>query len=294
MNNLLKGSLLAVLLIVITNCSTDKKEPITSKSGSLRYGNVDLKYNICGSADNTVLFLHGWAINKSFWQHQVDQFCNDYNVITVDLPGFGESTSKREEFTLEAYGLDIVKLIDHLELRNLLIVGHSMSGSVMLEVAYKRPNAIKALVGIDNFKDLSLNKPDSATIAQQLQVVEVIGSDFSNIISDYASSTYVHTATGDSLRQLIVSTIASSNETIALNSLGHVLQYFKDAKLLMESGKKLYLINSLEPPTNTLILDSLNIDYSIHYIDSTMHYPMVERPLEFNKKLKLVLEDVFN
>ena len=41
--------------------------------------------------DTTLLFVHGWCINKEYWKEQSAYFCDNYKVVTLDLPGFGQS-----------------------------------------------------------------------------------------------------------------------------------------------------------------------------------------------------------
>ena len=51
----------------------------------------DVLYQDSGNPEAPALvFIHGWACNASFWRFQVPEF-EDYRVIAVDLPGFGNS-----------------------------------------------------------------------------------------------------------------------------------------------------------------------------------------------------------
>ena len=61
-----------------------------------------------GKGDLTLLFIHGWCINSSYWSSQIKYFSRQYKVIAIDLPGFGKSTSIRNEWTIEKYGEDAI------------------------------------------------------------------------------------------------------------------------------------------------------------------------------------------
>ncbi|MCB0620614.1 MAG: alpha/beta hydrolase, partial [Saprospiraceae bacterium] len=108
----------------------------------------------CGEADTTLLFIHGWNINKEYWQAQIDHFCPRYQVVAIDLPGFGKSGRNRSNWAIEVYGRDILQIIRTLELKNVVLIGHSMSGDVMLEAARQDPSAMIGLIGVDNFKEV--------------------------------------------------------------------------------------------------------------------------------------------
>src|ERR1700761_288990 len=68
------------------------------KSGEQSAGNqakkisdkgVNIAYSDTGKGDTTLLFVHGWAINRGYWSEQVKHFSSRYRVVAIDLPGFG-------------------------------------------------------------------------------------------------------------------------------------------------------------------------------------------------------------
>ena len=90
-----------------------------------------------GKGNITLFFIHGWCINSSYWSDQIKYFQKQYKAIAIDLPGFGESTSVRTEWTIAKYSEDIINMIDELDLKNVILIGHSMSGEIILETALK-------------------------------------------------------------------------------------------------------------------------------------------------------------
>jgi len=73
----------------------------------------------------------------------------------LDLPGFGQSGKTRANWTIEEFGKDVNTLIDQLELKNVILVGHSMGGDVVLEAALNNPDIV-ALIGVDTFNDAGM------------------------------------------------------------------------------------------------------------------------------------------
>lgn len=107
----------------------------------------------------TLVFLHGWLLSRSYWQPLVEQLSTDYRCLTYDLRGFGESvasvsepaiaSSKFSRYSLAAYAQDLEKLLDGLGLDQVWLLGHSLGGSIALWAAYLFPNRVKGVICIN-------------------------------------------------------------------------------------------------------------------------------------------------
>ena len=86
-----------------------------------------IQYRMEGEGDTTLLFVHGAFTNQTYWDNQVAFFSPDFKVVTLDLPGHGESGRDRTEWSVEGFGQDVVTVIRELELQNVILIGHSMS-----------------------------------------------------------------------------------------------------------------------------------------------------------------------
>lgn len=110
MNSLFRLTLL-ILTCSLTACSeteqsTNPTEDHQNKKQSIQYQDASVHYETFGKGDLTLLFIHGWCIDHTYWLEQVKSFQSEYKVVTMDLPGFGESTAKRENWTIEKYAQD--------------------------------------------------------------------------------------------------------------------------------------------------------------------------------------------
>ena len=54
-----------------------------------------------GKGDTALVFIHGWCGDREYWKHQVDAFAGDYQVVTLDVAGHGESGKDRKEWTVD-------------------------------------------------------------------------------------------------------------------------------------------------------------------------------------------------
>src|SRR5688572_1212330 len=93
----------AVMLLFA--CTQNKKEEQTTTSAGtvITTDSLKISHEVYGNGDTTLLFLHGWGINKSYWDNQVNFFSPRYKVVTVDQAGFGFSDTSRTEYTIEQY-----------------------------------------------------------------------------------------------------------------------------------------------------------------------------------------------
>ncbi|MBL4678297.1 MAG: alpha/beta hydrolase [Mucilaginibacter sp.] len=73
------------ILTVLASCQNKKGG---NSLPPVNNNDVNIAYTDSQAGDTTLLFVHGWCINKSYWQDQVNYFSKNYRVITIDLPGY--------------------------------------------------------------------------------------------------------------------------------------------------------------------------------------------------------------
>ena len=105
-------------------------------------------YDITGDG-KPVILLHGYALNSLMWEYQKNSMAENFQLITVDLRGFGKS-SCGVNWSGNAMAEDVSGLIEHLNLRNCAIVGFSMGGPVAFRLALKHPDRLTKLVMVSS------------------------------------------------------------------------------------------------------------------------------------------------
>ncbi|MCP4521747.1 MAG: alpha/beta hydrolase [Cytophagales bacterium] len=103
-----------------------------------------LSYEDLGRGDVVVL-LHGFCEDKSLWKDFEEDLSEDYRVINIDLPGFGESPLLEEEVSMAWYADVLNDLLEELAIQKVTIIGHSLGGYIGLAFAEKFPKKLKGL-----------------------------------------------------------------------------------------------------------------------------------------------------
>ena len=93
-----------------------------------------------------IVFSHGWPLNSDAWEDQMLFLAeNGYRVIAHDRRGHGKSEQSWNGNDMETYASDLGQLIDYLDLKDAILVGHSTGGG---EVArYIGKNGTKRVAG---------------------------------------------------------------------------------------------------------------------------------------------------
>ncbi len=104
-----------------------------------------IHYEIVGKGKETLILLHGFMENLSIWDDMEHHLSQDFQLVKVDLPGFGKSESIAEVQTMEVMAEAVKNLVDHLEIKEFHLLGHSMGGYISLAFAEKYPDLLKSM-----------------------------------------------------------------------------------------------------------------------------------------------------
>jgi len=89
-------------------------------------GDIDIHYEDHGAGQPVVL-IHGYPVSGRAWDKQVPALLEaGYRVITYDRRGFGASSQPATGYDYDTFAADLHALLEHLDLRDAVLVGHSM------------------------------------------------------------------------------------------------------------------------------------------------------------------------
>ncbi|MEV0619872.1 alpha/beta hydrolase [Nonomuraea sp. NPDC050404] len=96
-----------------------------------------------------LLLVHGWGTDSHQWSWHIDALAAGHRVIAVDLRGHGYSSVPETGNTPRMMAEDLHLLLGHLDIPQVVAVGHSMGGQVVSILAVEHPERVRALVALD-------------------------------------------------------------------------------------------------------------------------------------------------
>lgn len=140
---------------------------------------ADVYYTDTGKG-RAIVLLHGFLESSVIWNDLAESLSKHYRVICIDLPGHGKTPSIGYIHTMEMMA-DVVKgVLEKLQLRRVVIAGHSMGGYVACALAEKFPEMISglALVNSTASADSEEKKKDRA------RAIEAVKNDHTSFVNE--------------------------------------------------------------------------------------------------------------
>jgi len=114
---------------------------------SITINNLSVSYSDHGPDDApAIIFIHGFPLNKSMWDIQVEALKENYRVIAYDIRGHGNSDPGIDEFFIELFVNDLLRLMEKLEIEKSILCGLSLGGYIALSAVLKHPDRFDGLI----------------------------------------------------------------------------------------------------------------------------------------------------
>jgi sigma-B regulation protein RsbQ len=259
----------------------------------IKRDNAVIDYQVTGSGDITLLFVHGSYNDQAYWKKQVEYFKNNYTVVTLDLPGHGRSGKDRKRWTIEGFAKDVEAVITELNLKNVVLIGHSMGAGIALMVATSFPEPLSGFIAIDYFKNAATPMmPDYKQQAASIE--EKLKTDFANTNEQYARMALFTKQTPGKITDKVTGDYRNAYKPMAVQTTPAIFTIFESEKELLPKLKfKLYLINVDYMPTNEEPLKQYaGSGYEVLHMKGTSHFPMLEDPDGLNRLLEQAIQKV--
>ncbi|TCV17645.1 hypothetical protein EDB13_101467 [Vibrio crassostreae] len=83
---------ITLMVFMALGCMNAMAHDSTVKHGiAISHDGEQIAYGKSGSGDMALIFIHGWSLDSRLWQNQVSEFSKQYQVITMELAGHGNS-----------------------------------------------------------------------------------------------------------------------------------------------------------------------------------------------------------
>ena len=275
------------LLFGCTDRSVDVRYEVAVSSDSVR-----IAYNVYGAGKTSLIFIHGWSCDSRYWKNQTNVFSKDYQVITIDIAGHGNSSLSRTNYTMLSFAEDIKAVIDKENINRAILVGHSMGGSIIAEASRLMPKKIISIIGVDTYQNVEEKLSQEAFD----EMIEPFENNFMDAAQGFVLSMFP-IETDKKLVNWVKEDMSSAPRDVALDAFrSYIGQYINgEASLVFEKiNIPIVSINARLWPTNPEANLKHMKNYKLFYIEETGHFPMLEKPEKFNTLLKEAIRYIEN
>ncbi|MEM7281536.1 MAG: alpha/beta hydrolase [Pseudomonadota bacterium] len=267
--------LIVTLSILITACG-GKEVPEAPSSPSLAFDLMD------ESRGPLIVFIHGWMCDRTYWKSQVEYFASSYPILNVDLMEHGDSPTDPRA-SISEVAADVVPLIEKINPKEVVLVGHSMGGPVVVEIAraLSGPDSI-LIVGVD-----TLRQPNEVTDQDRLeQTLAAMDANFEQTTVGFVSNAFFLPDTNPEFVANIANDMAQGPMETGMRLVKALTDYDTAAGLTAVSQHPLLLINASYIPTDVAGLKAINPAAKVLEVDGVGHFLHMEREQEFNALLE--------
>ena len=283
-NNKTLAALFAMsLFTVILGCSPANNVRNESISTVVSEDESPITYGVRGQGDITIVFVHCWTCNHEFWRPQIEHFSKKYKVVWLDLAGHGLSGSNRKEYTMTAFGKDVATVVNKVKSKNVVLVGHSMGGPVIVEAAKILGNRVIGIVGVDTFYTSFKHPKSEAEISGFVKPFE---KDFKGTSEQLVRSMFTPTADQELITS-IVNQMSTANPSMGISAIYEIFRWNAINNPSALNQQSIILRNINGAPTG----EEKALDKSVLLIPGVGHFVPQVKPSEFNKALSGIINE---
>ncbi len=247
---------------------------------------VPIAYTSTGTGTPAIVFIHGGYADQSFWKEQIEPLSESFQVVTLDLAGHGSSGKRHGEWTMDMYGEDVRSVIRALDLESVVLVGNSLGGPVALAAAKKLPAIVRGVIAVDTFQDVQREWKVEARQAY----VQALTDDFPATCEVMVKQLLLE-GTDPDLYSWVEDRMCGFDPEVA----PRVVEGFLEYDLAAEFAEAEVPIRAILGETYPLNLEGnreLRPGFGAVVMEGCGHYPMLERPEEFNQHLVAYIEEL--
>ena len=257
---------------------------IPSKDGT------PISYEIYGAGEATLVFVHGWSCDARYWRAQLPHFAENHRVVVLDLAGHGHSGTTRSQYTMRAFGEDVKAVIEAIGSRRVILIGHSMGGSVIAEVARLMPSRVKGLIGVDTLENIEY----PITREELKKMIAPLEKDFRAGSRQFVAE-MISPKTDPRLREWILSDMSAAPPAVALSAMKNMVSQYitgEAAKIFDEIRVPVITVNGDIWPVNYEANRRHMVSFEAIVLKGADHFLMLNRPEQFNRALEKAISKI--
>ncbi len=223
-----------------------------------KYKGISINYVFYDNMSNkNIIYLHGWGQNIEMMLPIAKPFSDKYNILIIDLPGFGLSDEPKEVWSLYDYADMVNSFAKDLNMTNPILIGHSFGGKI--SICYALKYKTKQLVLLASPFDKKITKP-----TLKMKIFKILKkTPFASFAKRHMGSTDYRNAS-DMMRNILVKHVNLD--------LTDKLKDIKCPTLLIWGTK-----DEAVDYEDALVLEKLIPDAGLVTYDGCTHYAYLER-----------------
>lgn len=243
-----------------------------------------VSYEIYGKGEPALVFVHGWSCDARYWRLQIPYFSKKHRVVVLDLAGHGHSGMGRTNYTMASFGEDVQAVTEAAGGDHVILIGHSMGGSVIAEAARLMPGRVIGLIGIDTLENIEY----PMTSEEFRKMITPLEKDFRTESRRFVGQ-MVYPQTDPGLREWILSDMSAAPPSVALSAMTEMMtQYI--------TGEAARIFDKIRIPVMAVNGDLWPVNYEANrrhmfsfdaiVLEKADHFLMLNRPEDFNPALE--------
>lgn len=242
-----------------------------------------ISYEVFGSGEPTLVLVHGWSCDTRYWRAQVPALSKKHRVVVLDLAGHGHSGMTRTRYTMRAFGEDVRAVTEATGSKQVILIGHSMGGSVIAEAAQLMPGRVIGLIGVDTLENVEY----PLTAEEFKKMVAPMEKDFISGSRQFVGE-MLYPETDRQLKEWIIADISSAPPNVALSAMQEMMgQYITGEAAKVFDALRIPVISANGDlwPVDVEANRRHMISYDAIILKKADHFLMMDRSEEFNAAL---------
>jgi len=247
---------------------------------------VNIVYSACGAGEPALLFIHGGLADRTFWDGQLEAFGGQYRAVAPDLAGHGESGAGRAKWGIPECGADIKTVADAENLQHIILFGNSLGGPVGMEAALLMPDRVMGVVGIDTFHRLDYKMTPDEARARGEAFRDAYAASVGQMVKMLFHRDADPALVAEAERRM--QAVSPATAYAMFTGLGG----YDPSAAARRLTAPLRAINGDLFPIDLAGVRAIKPDFEVTVMPHMGHYPMLERPDEFNRHVAAMVESL--
>jgi pimeloyl-ACP methyl ester carboxylesterase len=260
---------------------------------------VHIEYRVRGAGAPLVVLVHGWSCDSNYWRAQLPALTPRYTVLTVDLAGHGASGRNRSDWSMRNFGGDVAAAVrdywsDHADApRQVVLVGHSMGGPVVVEAARQLGGAVLGVIGVDTFKTFGAPPIPAKEYEARLAA---FNNDFIGVTRQFVTTSFFTTQADPAFVRQIADDMSSAPPEVAIPSIRGMNDWGAAAGRDLKdiTVPLIAIVSDLGPPLDEALSRKIAPTFRAIVMPGRGHFLMMEDPQGFNPILIREIDAIAN